>query len=143
VTARRPNRLFSRGRLAQNLKGEDAKRPNGSNLAPATNDARTASATGPAPEKKQIVKLLTAAGEIGRPFITRKGVPADRLQVLRAAFDATMKDPKLLAESKKSQRPINPMTAKEAQETLGELYAMPKDIVAKAKAILPGPKKKK
>jgi tripartite-type tricarboxylate transporter receptor subunit TctC len=95
------------------------------------------------PEKKQIVKLLTAAGEIGRPFITRTGVPADRLQVLRAAFDATMKDPRLLAESKKSQRPINPMTAKEAQETLGELYAMPKDIVAKAKAILPGPKKKK
>jgi len=94
-------------------------------------------------EKKQIVKLLSAAGDIGRPFITRKEVPADRLQVLRAAFDAAVKDPQLLAESKRVGRPISPMTAKEAQETLAELYAMPTAIIAKAKAILPGQKKKK
>ncbi|MDH3239672.1 MAG: hypothetical protein OEO83_03310 [Alphaproteobacteria bacterium] len=94
-------------------------------------------------EKKQILKLLSAAGEIGRPFITRKEVAADRLKVLRAGFDAAMKDPKLLAESKKIGRPISPMTAKEAVETLSELYAMPTDIIAKAKAILPGQKKKK
>lgn len=92
-------------------------------------------------EKKQIVRLLSAASEIGRPFITRKEVPADLLQILRSAFDAAVKDPKLLAESKKIGRPISPMTAKEAQETLAELYAMPKDIIAKAKAILPGQKK--
>ncbi len=91
-------------------------------------------------EKKRIVKLLTAAGDIGRPFITRPEVPADRLNALRAAFDATMKDPKLLAESKKTARPISSMTAKEATEALAELYAMPADIVAKAKAILPGQK---
>lgn len=92
-------------------------------------------------EKKQIVKLLSAAGDIGRPFITRKEVPGDRLQILRAGFDAAMKDPQLLAESKKIGRPISPMTAKEARETLVELYAMPADIIAKTKAILPGQKK--
>jgi tripartite-type tricarboxylate transporter receptor subunit TctC len=93
-------------------------------------------------EKKQIVKLLSAAGDIGRPFITRKEVPADRLKLLRTGFDAAVKDPALLAESKKIGRPISPMTAKEAQETLVELYAMPKNIIAKAKTILPGAKKK-
>ncbi len=95
------------------------------------------------PERKQIVKLLTAAGEIGRPFITRKEVPEARLNILRAAFDATMKDPALLAESKKTGRPISSMTAKEAQETLAEIYSLPADVVAKAKAILPSQKKKK
>ena len=94
-------------------------------------------------EKKQIVRLLSAAGEIGRPFITRREVPADRLKILRTAFDAAMKDPKLLAESKKMGRPISPMTAKEAQKTLAELYAMPAAIIAKAETILPRRKKKK
>jgi tripartite-type tricarboxylate transporter receptor subunit TctC len=94
-------------------------------------------------EKKQIVKLLSAAGDIGRPFITRKEVPADRLQVLRAAFDATVKDAKLLAESKRIGRPISPMTAEEARKTLAELYAMPTEVIAKAKAILPGQRKAK
>lgn len=94
------------------------------------------------PEKKKIVTLLSAAGEIGRPFITRKDVPADRLAILRAAFDASVNDPELLAESRKFKRPISPMTAKEAQETLEELYAMPTDIVAMAKKMLGTPKKK-
>jgi len=94
-------------------------------------------------EKKQIVKLLSAAGEVGRPFITRKGVPDSNLKALRAGFDAAMKDPKLLADSKKIKRPISPSTAKEAQETLAELYAMPADVIVKTKAILPAGSKKK
>lgn len=94
-------------------------------------------------EKKRIVTLLSAAGEIGRPFVTRKEVPAEPLGILRAGFDATMKDADLLAESKKVGRPISPMTAKEAQETLAELYAMPADIIAKTKKILPAGSKKK
>ncbi len=95
-------------------------------------------------EKKRIVKLLSAAGEIGRPFITRKEVPGSNLKALRIGFDAAMKDPKLLADSIKTKRPISPSTAKEAQETLAELYAMPADVIAKAKTILPkGSKKKK
>lgn len=92
-------------------------------------------------EKKQIVKLLTAAGEVGRPFVTRKEVPGDRVQVLRTAFDATMKDPALIADSKKIGRPISPMTAKEAMAAVAELYEMPHNIILKAKAILPKPQK--
>ena len=90
----------------------------------------------PTPEKKQIVKLLTAATDMGRPFITRKNVPAERLGILRKAFDETMKDPELLADAKRIDREITPMTAKEVEAALNELYGMPKAVVAQAKAML-------
>ena len=91
----------------------------------------------PTPEKKQMVRLLTAASDIGRPFITRREVPADRLAILRKAFNDAMKDPELIAESKKTARPISAMTAEEVMEALEELHAIPQDIVEKTKASLP------
>jgi tripartite-type tricarboxylate transporter receptor subunit TctC len=90
----------------------------------------------PTDVKKQIIKLLTTATDMGRPFITRKDVPADRLAILRKAFDETVKDPELLADAKRIDREIAPMTAKEVHEALDELYAMPKNIVDEAKAML-------
>jgi tripartite-type tricarboxylate transporter receptor subunit TctC len=90
----------------------------------------------PTPEKKQIVRLLTAATDMGRPFITRKNVPAERLGILRKAFDETMKDPELLADAKRIDREITPMTAKEVEAALNELYGIPKAVVEQAKAML-------
>lgn len=89
----------------------------------------------PTAEKKQIVKLLTAATDMGRPFITRKDVPADKLAILRKAFDDTMTDRELLADAKKTAREISPMNAKEIQTALNELYTLPADVVGKAKAM--------
>jgi tripartite-type tricarboxylate transporter receptor subunit TctC len=51
------------------------------------------------PKKKQVLTLLTAGAVVGRPYIAPKGVPAERLAALRAAFDATMKEPKFLADA--------------------------------------------
>src|SRR5712691_8167401 len=45
------------------------------------------------PRKKRIFTLLGAGAVVGRPFITPRAVPPSRLAALRAAFDATMKDP--------------------------------------------------
>lgn len=96
----------------------------------------------PTPEKKQIVKLLTRATDIGRPFITRKDVPKDRLKTLQTSFDATMKDADLIAESEKIGREVSPLSASEVMAALEELYAIPQAVVVKAKAVLPGGSKK-
>lgn len=91
----------------------------------------------PTPEKKQMVRLLTAASDIGRPFITRLDVPKDRLEILRKSFNAALQDPELIEEAKRTGRPVSPMTAQEAMEALDELHAIPQDIVVKTKAALP------
>ena len=47
-----------------------------------------------------------AADALGRPFVVSKQVPADRLAVLRAAFDRTIKDAQFLAETQKLDLPV-------------------------------------
>jgi tripartite-type tricarboxylate transporter receptor subunit TctC len=83
-------------------------------------------------EKLQILKLIIAAQQMARPFAAPPGIPADRKAALIAAFDATMKDADYLAEAKKLSIDVNPIGAKSLDELLAELYATPKEVIAKA-----------
>lgn len=83
-------------------------------------------------EQQQILKLVLSGQTMARPFATPPGVPADRLAVLRKAFDDTMKDPDFLAETKRARMEINPITGQEIDTLLREVYASPKDVVDKA-----------
>ncbi|HSR56087.1 MAG TPA: hypothetical protein VLN73_07580, partial [Alphaproteobacteria bacterium] len=82
---------------------------------------------------RQALELILSALTMGRPFTVGPKVPADRVEVLRAAFDATMKDKAFLAEAKKGRLPINPVSGKEVQKLLAGLYALPKDVIQHAK----------
>lgn len=85
--------------------------------------------------QKKLLEVLDGGNELGRPFIMSKKVPADRLAILRKAFDETMKDPEFLAVMAKQRRPVHPVTAEQAEKIVGELMSVPADIVAKAKVI--------
>lgn len=84
-------------------------------------------------EQKAILDVLTAAGELGRPYIVSPKVPADRVVALRAAFDATMKDKDYLAEAGKALMPVFPISGAEAEQIAARIYAVPPEMVAKAK----------
>jgi tripartite-type tricarboxylate transporter receptor subunit TctC len=83
-------------------------------------------------EKLQILKMFLAAQEMARPFATPPGIPDDRLKALRAAFDATMKDPQYLAEAEKAKIEVEPVSGATIDKLLAELYATPKDVIRKA-----------
>ncbi len=87
------------------------------------------------PKKQQTFSLLTAGALIGRPFIAPRGVPADRLAVLRTAFDETMKDPEFLADAARQRLAVTPMTGTDVERAIKELYQTPADVIAAAKAI--------
>ncbi len=87
------------------------------------------------PKKRQTFDLLTASALIGRPYIVPKAVPADRLAALRAAFDATMKDPEFLADAAKQRLTVTAMTGTEVENFIKELYKTPPDVVAAARTI--------
>ena len=84
------------------------------------------------PEKLQILKLILGAQQMARPFATPPGIPPERKAILVKAFDDTMKDPEYLAEGQKLDLDINPVSGKELDELLAELYATPKDVQKKA-----------
>jgi tripartite-type tricarboxylate transporter receptor subunit TctC len=83
-------------------------------------------------EKLQILKLILAAQEMARPFAAPPDIPADRKAALIKAFDATMKDAEYLADAKRMKIDVNPVSARDLEKLLGELYATPKDVVKKA-----------
>jgi tripartite-type tricarboxylate transporter receptor subunit TctC len=83
-------------------------------------------------EKLQILKLILAAQEMARPFAAPPDIPADRKAALIQAFDATMKDAEYLADAKRMKIDVNPVSARDLDRLLAELYATPKDVVKKA-----------
>jgi len=86
-------------------------------------------------EQRQLLRVLNGGDEVGRPFIMSKQVPADHLAIVRKAFDDTMKDPAFLAEMDKGQLPVHPITGQQAEKIVGELLAVPANVVAQAKPI--------
>jgi tripartite-type tricarboxylate transporter receptor subunit TctC len=83
-------------------------------------------------DQRAIVRLIVAGQQMARPFFGPPGMPEDRKQALRKAFDDTMKDGDFLAEAKKSGFDINPVNGAEIDRLLKEVYATPKDLAAKA-----------
>ncbi len=85
------------------------------------------------------LKLVFARQEYGRPYFLPPGVPAERLQLLRRAFDACMEDPTLLADAEKLQLEIDPMTGEEVAALVAQVADTPRDLVARVRAALESP----
>jgi tripartite-type tricarboxylate transporter receptor subunit TctC len=86
-------------------------------------------------EQKQLLNVLNAADEIGRPFIMSNEVPAERIAIMRKAFNETMTDPEYVADMGKMQLPITALTGEQADAIVKKMLAAPAKILAEAKAI--------
>ena len=85
-------------------------------------------------KEKQIFALMFSRQQMAWPFAAPPDVPADRAAALRQAFDATMKDPGFIAESKKQSFSVDPMKGVEMDALIKQLYATPPDVIATAQA---------
>jgi tripartite-type tricarboxylate transporter receptor subunit TctC len=85
---------------------------------------------------KRIIRFLLADGQLGRPFIVSHSVPADRVKILRDAFNATVADKDFLADAAKLRLPVSPTNGEDALKTVTEIYDTPADIIAAAKKVL-------
>jgi tripartite-type tricarboxylate transporter receptor subunit TctC len=86
-------------------------------------------------EQRQLLDVLDASDEVGRPFIMSKQVPAERVAIIRKAFNETMQDKDFRADMEKQQLPVNPITGDEAETIVTKMMGAPPAVVAKAKAI--------
>jgi len=75
------------------------------------------------PAERAALKLIVSRQSIARPFATPPGVPAARLAMLHDAFDATMKDPDFLAEARKLDLEVRPVTGAAVETLINEIYA--------------------
>jgi tripartite-type tricarboxylate transporter receptor subunit TctC len=84
-------------------------------------------------EARKVVELVVSQQVFMRSYIAPPGTPPDRIEILRHAFDQTVKDPEFLADAKRMRIAIEPLSGEKVQDLVTKLYATPKDIVAEAK----------
>jgi tripartite-type tricarboxylate transporter receptor subunit TctC len=94
-------------------------------------DIPTAIEIMPTAEGKQLFEIAFAEQVMGRPFVLPPGVPADRVKVLRDAFDAALKDPELLADAKSQKMEIDPVTGAAINALLDRVYAAPPELASR------------
>jgi tripartite-type tricarboxylate transporter receptor subunit TctC len=83
-------------------------------------------------DQQQMFKLIFARQVMGRPYLAPPGVPKDRADALRKAFDATMQDPEFRADAEKAQLEINPVGGAEVETLVKDLFQTPKPLADKA-----------
>jgi tripartite-type tricarboxylate transporter receptor subunit TctC len=85
---------------------------------------------------RQALTMMFARTEYGRPYFVPPEVPPTRVEALRRAFDATMKDPDFMADAAQLQLDLSPATGEEVQALVAKLASTPADIAARVRAAL-------
>lgn len=85
------------------------------------------------PAGKRLVAFFTAPTVLGRGVMTTPGIPADRLALLRAGFNAMVKDPKFLAETKKMNLDIDPISVSTLERAVTDATSLSADEAKRAR----------
>jgi len=85
---------------------------------------------------RQVLVFIGSGAAFGRPILAPPGVPADRVAILRDAFDRTMKDAAFLAEAAKLNMDIKPLGGRELQKIAADIVNSPPERLARAKELL-------
>jgi len=85
---------------------------------------------------KDILEIFYSQQVFGRPYVVGPGVPADRVAVLRKAFETMMHDKEFLAEAEKIQLEIEQMTGEQVQKLVDKVLASPPETVERLRKML-------
>ena len=88
------------------------------------------------PEDRQALEFLLARQEFSKPYFAPPGTPADRLAILRQAFDETMKDPAFVAAAGKAQLGVDgPMGGEELAAMVQRVAATPESVIKRVEGL--------
>src|SRR3954470_245772 len=85
-------------------------------------------------EDKDVLRFYASSGAVGRAVIAPPGLPADRVALLRTAFDATLKDPDFLAEIKTTKLEFDPLPGADLQALVEASSKVSSTVLDRARA---------
>jgi tripartite-type tricarboxylate transporter receptor subunit TctC len=85
---------------------------------------------------RKVLTFLSADTAISRAVVTTPNVPPDRVEALRRAFDATMKDKAFLADAAEARMEITPSTGEVAQQVARSIVDTDSAVVARARDLV-------
>jgi len=87
-------------------------------------------------QDRKLLSFAVSSAEIGRSLIGPPGMPADRVAVLRKAFDAAMKDPELLAEVQKANLDFEPLDGASLAKIVAETANADPSVVSRMQKLM-------
>jgi tripartite-type tricarboxylate transporter receptor subunit TctC len=85
---------------------------------------------------QRLASVMLASGALGRPMLGTPGIPADRVKILREAFNKTMQDKEFLADLEKRKFDLEPTSGEELDKIVKEAMSQPAEIIARMKKVL-------
>jgi tripartite-type tricarboxylate transporter receptor subunit TctC len=89
------------------------------------------------PEDRQVMELIFSPIALGYPSFMGPGVPKDRIEIMRRAFDRTMQDPEFINLTGQQTLAHDPATGETLQAIVARMYGMPASVVEKARGLIP------
>ena len=84
---------------------------------------------------RRLARVVLAGDELGRPMVAPPGVGADRVKILREAYNKSLRDPDLVAEVNRSRLDMEPSTGEEIQNLYKELMSQPREVIERVKRL--------
>jgi tripartite-type tricarboxylate transporter receptor subunit TctC len=99
-------------------------------------DLPTLDSLAPSDDDRGIVGFLLSGNKLGRPLAAPPGTPPERVDTLRRAFEATMKDPRFLKDVENAKAEFGPIPGETLRLATEEILRTPARLVERAKKIL-------
>lgn len=87
-------------------------------------------------EEREIWTVMLQPATVGHSFTAGPGVPADRVALLRKAFDAMAADAGLKSEAQKAKMEIDPLAATQVAQLVEDIFKIDEKALLHAKEIL-------
>lgn len=88
-------------------------------------------------EARQMIELgIHNPSLFARPFVLPPGTPKEHVQILRKAFNETLKDKEFLAETEKAKLDLKPVSGEELEKAVADIFKMDPGLITKMKDIL-------
>lgn len=91
-------------------------------------------------EQRQLMRFVFSSTEFGRPYVLPPGVPRERVDIMRKAVAAAVRDPQLVAEAAAMKLDMSYAPPERLEKLVAKLYQTPAALVATIKTILPNEK---
>jgi tripartite-type tricarboxylate transporter receptor subunit TctC len=121
---------FKDGKLRYLLRAEESALPGVADVPSTYEFAKT-------DEQKQLMRFIFSSTEFGRPYVMPPEVPKDRVQFMREAIAAAVKNPELLAEAARMKLDVVYRPPEHLERLVAQLYETPSDVIEQVKNISP------
>jgi len=88
------------------------------------------------PDEKEAFELISKASAVSRPFAVASAVPKERVDALRRAFEAAMKDPEFIAEAERLDLEIGLTNGEDLQKIVGDIISASTPLLERMRGLM-------